>query len=461
MKLPTTTPAPTAEAKPNLELPEEQSRTFLADFLGQAPVETEKKAAAAPAPEPNPEPEPEAKQPEPKKKGKKSDEPPAPAAPTAEEIAASVGRAVAREMRQNQPEPEKKPVIVVEDDVPATEHRLQSNLETLAKLYPEEYGQIHVQRKQFVDRLRSYEKQWLADHPGETFDPNSEEHNDFYETDPMKSVSNEHLAEAIAERRIAEKTRELEQKIERTEQVRRTEPVAATTGKQTAENIVKELAGDLDIKLTSNGSIDPTSYQAALEADPIKAPIIAGAAEAAHRLAAEVVKIYNGAVTPDPEKNPQHRSLLEFGASMERRMAQLKPSEWSDPKGRALEDFVPSDTYWNRMTPAQRRNHWTFDQDDMVALIAADIRNDAKRAISAEEERVNTIIAKRSGGVASATKSSAQSGRETQQNTNTATIKPTSPSGRGEPNMAGVKGGRPDMVKNSEESWLKSFLGKT
>jgi len=471
MSKPTTTPP---EAKPKF-LDEELSRTLLSEFLDGAPDKKEpegnKPAGDPPAADPAPEPKEEVPpapaadpalepKPEPMKKKAKASkvEKPGPVAPpTAEEIGTSVAKAVAREMRQNQqPAPEVKPVIVVEDDLPPAERRLQNNLAALAKLYPDEYGTVHTDRKNFVDRLRTYEQEWIKNNPGEQFDPNSEEHNEFYSTDPMQKVSSEHLAEAIAEQRVEEKAHEIEQRIQQSERVRQTEPVAASVAAEAASGIVKELGGDLAIKVNPDGRIDHASYQAALEADPIKAPIIAGAAQAAAQLSAEVVKIYSGAVKPDPDANPQHRSLLQFGADMERKMATLKPAQWDDPKGRALEDFLPSRQYWS-LPAAQRHNHWTFDQDDMVNLVQADIRNDARNSMESEEKRVNTIISKRSGGVPTAT-SKAQPGNSPQrENQPTAPSKPTSPSGRGQPNLAGPTGGKPGGNKTVEDSWIAGF----
>ena len=268
-----------------------------------------------------------------------------------------------------------------------------------------------------------------------------------------------HLAEAIAEQRVSAKAKELEQRIEQSERARTVLPLAESAGAAAAISIVKELAPDLAIQIGAGGKIDPDSYSAAVEADPVKAPIVAGAIQAAHQITSEIVKIYTGAVKPDPDRNPQHASLLQFGAEMERRMKSVKPSEWSDPKGRAVEDFLPSREYWT-LPPAQRRNHWTFDQDDMVALAQADIRNDARQAISAEENRVNAIIAKRNGGSAPAKKPAVSQPQQPARSADPAPSKPVSPSGRGEPNLAGVTGANATGKKSSEDAWLSEFIGK-
>jgi len=471
MSKPTTTPP---EAKPKF-LDEELSRTLLSEFLDGAPDKKEpegnKPAGDPPAADPAPEPKEEVPpapaadpalepKPEPvKKKAKapKVEKPEPIAPPTAEEIGTSVAKAVAREMRQNQqPAPEVKPVIVVEDDLPPAERRLQNNLAALAKLYPDEYGTVHTERKKFVDRLRTYEQEWIKNNPGEQFNPDAEEHNEFYSTDPMQKVSSEHLAEAIAEQLMAEKAREIEQRIQQSERARQTEPVAASVAADAANGIVKELGGDLAIKINPNGQIDHASYQAALEADPLRAPIIADAAERAAKISSEVVRIYSGAVSLDPGKNPEHLAIVKFGSLMERKMAALKPDQWNDPKGRSLEDFLPSDKFWS-LTPAQRRIHWTFDQEDMVNMVRGDIEKDTKNIISAEEGRVSTIIAKRNGGVPTATPKAQPGNAPQRENQPAAPSKPTSPSGRGQPNLAGPTGGKPGGNKTVEDSWIAGF----
>ena len=101
-----------------------------------------------------------------------------------------------------------------------------------------------------------------------------------------------------------------------------------------------------------------------------------------------------------------------------------------------------------------------IDQDDMVALAQADIRNDARQAISAEENRVNAIIAKRNGGSAPAKKPAVSQPQQPARSADPAPSKPVSPSGRGEPNLAGVTGANATGKKSSEDAWLSEFIGK-
>lgn len=476
-------------SKKVLEVDAESSRKFLTDFLGQPPVEPKPRDGAKPTeepkeqPEPTPEPTPEPK-PEPRKerpkpepeakkpavKAKKAEPKPEPT-PTPEpeepedrldvaQLVDQTARAVAREVRGAQRE-EKPEYRIVEPEIPAEERKLQSHLAELEKLYPDTYGKIATQRKKFVEKLRSYEKKWLGEHPGEDFDPDAEEHNDFYANDPLQNVSQEHLAEAIAEVRVRERVAQLESKVEASERRREVEPRAAGEAARVARSVVEAIDKDAFGSLVKpDGTIDAAAAQAAEEADPIRAPIVVHAAREAARMSGEMVKLYSGVVTPDPRNNDLHRQLLNFGQEVERRMLAAKPSQWRDPRGRAHAAFLPSDEYWS-LPEAQRRKHWTFDAEDMAGFVAQEVQNDAKVMIDREEKRFQTAAQKRGLGVGAGGKKPAEKNGADEHEPDESEEKPSSPSGRGAPNMAGPKGGTVAAKESHQKSWLDSFLGKT
>jgi len=478
-------------SKATIPVDAESSRRFLTDFLGQPPVEPKPRSEAAPTeepkeqpepiPEPKPEPKPERKEPkgrpEPKvsevqkpvkKPSPKAKEPAPTPTPEPEEeeprldvaqLVDQTARAVAREVRGSQLE-EKPEYRVVEPEIPAEERKLQAHLVELEKLYPENYGKIATQRKKFVEKLRTYEKKWLDEHPGEDFNPDAEEHNDFYESDPLQNVSQEHLAEAIAEVRVQERVAQLESKVEASERRREVEPRAAGEAARVARSVVEAIDGDAFGSLVkADGTIDTAAAQKAEEADPIRAPIVVHAAREAARMSGEMVKLYSGVVQPDPRNNNLHRQLLNFGQEVERRMLAAKPSHWKDPRGRAHSAFLPSDEYWN-LPESQRRKYWTFDAEDMAGFVAQEVQNDAKVMIDREEKRFQTVAQKRGLGVPAGGKKPAEKTGESEPEPEKSEEKPSSPSGRGAPNMAGPKGGTVTVKESSQKGWLDSFLGK-
>lgn len=472
----------------------EVSRKFLTDFLGQPPVEpkprdgAEQPAEETPAEETideevqkKPEPKAEAAKPEPKQEPK-TKEPAAEKkaktkakvvepAPTPEpdesepeprldvnELVDRTARAVAREVRREEPKPEYR---IVEPEIPAEERKLQSHLAELEKLYPENYGKVAEQRKKFVSKLRTYEEKWLADHPGEEFNPDAEEHNDFYASDPLNNVSQEHLAEAIAEVRVRERMAQLEGRIEASERRREVEPKAAGEAARVARSVVEAIDKDVFGSLVkADGTIDRAAAEAAEESDPIRAPIVVHAAREAARMSGEMVKLYNGVVKADPDSNPLHSQLLNFGQEVERRMLSAKPSQWKDPRGRSHSAFLPSDEYW-QLSDMERRKYWTFDADDMAGFIAQEIQNDAKTMIEREEKRFTSAAQKRGMGVAAGGKKPADENGENGHEGDDSEEKPASPSGRGAPNMAGPKGGSVKTKESAQKVWLEEFLGKT
>ena len=485
-------------SKPALDVSTEKSRQFLTDFLGQPPVEPKPRDAGAAEPNPDPQAESAPEQPQPSKpketaakapaaprvtddsqekpkaaapaKKPKASKP-APVEPEEEpaevaepinvgEIVERTARAVAREVgaaRQPQTTPEYR---IVEPEIPASERKLQTHLAELEKLYPESYGKIAAQRKGFVEKLRTYEKKWLEEHPGEDFNPDSEEHNAFYASDPMNNVSQEHLAEAITEVRVREYVAQLEAKVEASERRREVEPKAAAEAARAARSVVKAIdGGSFGTLVQPDGTLDEAAVKTAEEADPIRAPIVAHAVREVSRMSSEMHKLYSGTVRVDIEGNPLHRQLVNFGQEVERRMLAAKPSQWKDPRGRQHSKFVTSDEYW-RMSPADQKHHWTFDAEDMVGFVVQEIGADATKMIEREENRFQLAAQKRGLGVKAGSKTNAGTAADSEENNEPADEKPTSPSGRGAPNMAGPKGGTVTAKESAQKSWLDGFLGK-
>lgn len=459
----------------------EQSRKFLTEFLSISPEVMEKNRAKTDKPKPTEAPEekavepekpeekasepaPEAK-PEKKVKAKKAEKPVEPEPEPEPDATIDVGdlvdrtaRAVAREVRRDEPKaktPEKEP----ESDVPQTELRLQSHLEELEKLYPDEYRGVKELRRKFVGKLREYQDRWAKEHPGEEFNPDAEEHNEFYSADPMNEVSQEHLAEAIAETKVRGRMAEIEGRIQASEKQREVEPLANREGAKSARAVADFIDKEgFKSLLNSDGSLNQAEAEKLQESDPIKAPIVLHAVDQAAKMSAEMVKLYTGVTAPN-QGNPLHSKLLAFGNQVEQNMLRMKPSEWKDPRGRRHADFLPSNEYWE-LSASERRHHWTFDEADMTAAITKQVAADAKSLIEAEEKRFQEVAKKRGFGVSSEQKQAATENDKGEETPEEQVEKPTSPSGRGAPNMAGPKGGTLTGPEKHQNNWLRGFLGK-
>lgn len=417
-------------------------------------------------------PEPEAKKEEPKAEPEKK-EPvkPAPEAKVEEQpkkpafdqeqlsesIVKGVREGVREAVRQDRKAEEPK-----EAPLPPVELKRMERLSVLEQLYPDDYKDISQQRESFLKAQRAYETQWLKENPGEEFDPNASDHEEFFEKDPINKVDAEHMAEAIAEHRMSAERKSFDAKLEAVATRAEVNPAAAREGTRVASTVVNGILGKAgNGLLNADGSINAERMEALQAEDPVRAPVLAHAAQAAQKLGTEVVKLFRGAVKSDVERNPLHRQIVEFGKGVEDRMLKLSPDQWEgqDQRNRKHEDFVPSAKF-HRMSKAEQSKHWTFDERDFVELMSMDLQNDAKKVIEEEENRIITLAKRRGYEVASSPKTPVAAPSKEKSSLITHEQKPVSPSSALQPKMAGVKGATPAESQTLLQAWGKAWLGK-
>jgi len=418
-------PAPTPEAK-------------------KEPVKEPEKAAAEEPAKPKPAPEPERKP-----------------AINQEELSESIVKGVREGVREAVRQ-ERKAEEPKEAPLPPVELKRMERLAVLEQLYPEDYKDIAQQRENFLKAQRKYEESWIKENPGEDFDPNAADHEEFFEKDPINKVDAEHMAEAIAEHRLKDERKAFDAKLEAVATRAEVNPAAAREGARVASSVVSGILGKAGSGLVnSDGSINQERFEALQAEDPVRAPVLAHAAQAAQKLGTEVVKLFRGAVKPDTERNPLHRQIVEFGKGVEERMLQLSPEQWEgqDQRNRKHEDFVPSAKF-HRMSKADQSKHWTFDENDFVELMSLDLQNDAKKVIDEEENRIITLAKRRGYEVASSPKVPVAAPAKQQSPLITHEAKPVSPSSALQPKMAGVKGAPPAESQTLLQAWGKAWLGK-
>ena len=426
----------TPEAAPKPEAKKEEPK-----------VEAKEPAAKEPKPEPKPTPKPE------------------PKAISQDELSESIVKGVregVREAVRQERQVEAVKETPKESPLPPVEQKRMERLAVLEELYPEDYKDISQQRDNFLKAQRKYEEQWLKEHPGEEFDPNAFEHEEFFEKDPLNKVDAEHMAEAIAEHRLSAERKAFDAKLEAVATRAEVNPAAAREGARVASSVVNGILGKAgNGLLNADGSINQERLEALQAEDPVRAPVLVHAAQAAQKLGTEVVKLFRGAVKPDVERNPLHRQIVEFGKGVEERMMKLSPEQWEgqDQRNRKHEDFVPSAKF-HRMSKAEQAKHWTFDEHDFVELMTMDLQNDAKKVIEEEENRIITLAKRRGYEVTSSPKVPVAAPVKEKSPLITREEKPVSPSSALQPKMAGVKGAPPAESQTLLQAWGKAWLGK-
>lgn len=378
-----------------------------------------------------------------------------------ERIAKAVGREVSKALLARETDAT-KPSAAPEQasevpKLPELELERQSNLSALEQVFPETYKGIREERAKFLEKQLKHEKDWLAAHPGEDFDPDAPEHDEFFASDPITRVPADHLAKAIARNEIMAERIWNDKRMQTQLVVNRAEQEAVLRAGAMAEAI----GGKATVGLVNkDGTVNAAVLAKFTESNPVEAPVVAQAVTATAKLGAEISKLFNGVVVADVENNPVHRQLAAFGAGVEARMQELNPKDWDDARGRKHEHFLSSREFY-ALPPAKRSSHWTFDEQDMVELMTLDVREDAKKIISEKEKAFESEAKRRGWSPATATKAPVQAVNGQAVSPMPAASEPASPSSSAPPRMAGAKGSAANDAQNRIDAiWGKMWGSK-
>lgn len=272
-----------------------------------------------------------------------------------------------------------------------------------------------------------YIAQWKKENPGKEFDPESDEHEDFYRTNAPDYDENDFEAarEAVIERRAVEKAKKA---------------MEPTIEKQRRAQIEKEVAPKLDqasfsLIAGSLGAIDEDLIKVAQEkgddgleeVNPLAAQVVGEVVPQYEALAHEAVKLFSGVVKVNPEKPAAaHRQLDSIALKLNDaigRIAEQDPSQAVKPviRGGRVVGYKQFATYadWQQMSEEERQIHWIVGEDEVLAHISALAANEVK----SRYQRVVTAAEKALG--AKTRQSAPEKKEEKKQETSTPSATPT------------------------------------
>jgi len=421
-------PKPAEPAEPKAETPKVAE-----------PKAAEPKAPEAKAAEPKVE---EPKAPEPKISRKKKEPEPIDYEKLASTTAEAATRAAVEAVKQ-QPKPEP---AVEEVTLPASEQRRVNYLKRLEQLYPDKYADVASRYEKSYKEIEKYQRKWEQANPGETFDPEAQEHTAFFEKNAV-DWEDEDYAEAVAEEKSEAVRRQTVAEYE--ERERRKE--AAPRAQEKARSVTKDLVQELDPAFKDLDPFAPDADAKAEDLDPVKGPVIVNAARFAEQFVKTSNRLFDG-VDKFDAANPLHKQISDFASQKEQAIMALPRDQQLDNQGRT---FVPADRYYS-LPPKERARTWTLSADDVAFLARQEIAEDAKKAIAREEARAAKLRQK--WGVAGG-KSPEAPAAKAQVSPTPEPAKPVSPTGGTDPKMAGVKG---DPGSESTQRWnafKNSLLG--
>lgn len=283
---------------------------------------------------------------------------------------------------------------------------IQKQLDVFKELESrEEYKGI---TKQVVDFKKKggvedqYIRQWKKANPGKPYDPEDDDHTEFYEendpTTKFESLADdlEAAKEALIERRVEQRVESrLKPKIdEQRDEIRRKElePQIAQTRDSAIFSAVEAISPDLAKTLREKGGEavgeeDPLAFQVVEDVAPKYLPVI----EEAARLFSGVSTVAKGG--PNQEQSRVIESLNELNDYIAAQDQSVRVRALQTNRGTVYQRFIPFGEF-HQLPPEQQAKAWTVTGDDVIAWIQAKQNNEIK----ARYDRLTTAASKRFGG---------------------------------------------------------------
>lgn len=353
----------------------------------------------------------------------------APAAPDAVSIATAAATAAVKAVTA-QPSPKTATPAVEGESLKDEDRHEYEVAKYLGSINPKYKGAEKVVLEH-VRKAEAYAERWEKENQGKTFDPDDDEHNEFYAAlekpwsdHEFRMAENEIAAERVASRKEKGSQAKIEELTQGTARME-LKPVVV----QTFNNVAAELAKAVG----AFEKISKSSFDKFMDEDPITAEAIARNLQPMQALVETIIEIDDpkGRIPLD-QSNPNHVAWLNLLAEKEQQYAGVK-----DDSGKL---FATRSEY-HSLTPSERRGRFYLTADHLVAELVADATETVKSEVENEKKRQEKIA--RSMGFVKATKDTPGASdtvvtngtSEIKDGTATPPSKPVSPSDNGSPRI--------------------------
>lgn len=287
-----------------------------------------------------------------------------------------------------------------ESTIPESVKKLRPVYEELHKANPDKYpADLTHRMARFIQAEQERADKWEAEHEGETYDSEADEHADWYEKNQPKIDQDDAIdaraslkANEIIEKRIAPRQAEAEAKIER----QQLDPQLRVAAKSLGVDIIK--AVDPEFK---DGGDPMVAYTALTERDPIAAEAAMVVDNAFSRMVYEAGLLWNGVQQFDP-KSPVHNHAMRVLEEFEGALSQAPRAEIR--KGN--KDWIPVAQY-AQLNEQQRAMFYTTEYSDLVDYVRMHAAPQAAKSYYENKSAKSREIVEKLAGKYGYTKSSA------------------------------------------------------
>lgn len=234
-----------------------------------------------------------------------------------------------------------------------------------------------------IKKSEDYAARWEAANPGKLFDPDDDDHNDFYNslTKPwsdrdFRDAEIEMKAEQIVERRLKGSQAKLDKLEQDSARIELT-PAVEKTFQSAAAYLARSVGEDVHEKITKHG------FSKLEEEDPITAQVLAETLGPLQPIIETIIQIDDarGRFTWD-SKNPLHQKWNEILIDGEAKCTGMKDDQ---------DRLFCTRANYAQMNSVQRQKHWYLTQDHLVAGVVDYAAKTAASIIKTEKERQKKI----------------------------------------------------------------------
>lgn len=325
------------------------------------PRKEDKPAAAAATPETPPAGEAKDKKPKPRKREPEID-------PL--EIARATGQEIGREMAKasqiaNVPRGT-TPDTPTEVELPEEFKPDVGVFEEMARLDPKRYGNIKKELARYASAETEYIAKWEEEHPGETFDGDSNEHDGFYakirpsyEQNDFKAAERSLLKKEVINETAQEMRQREADSEKRRERAAQIQPEVDHTMVGTLGEMIREVDPD-----NAELAKDWASMQKMDEANPMLSDVMVAVHNETKPVVTAAMRLFRSVEAPDP-KNPVHLRLFNLIENAEQQLSRLPIKDRYDDDGR----LFATQAEYAAMSPAEQAHHWYVGEKETLALI--------------------------------------------------------------------------------------------
>ena len=259
--------------------------------------------------------------------------------------------------------------------------------EEMAKEKGDEYSNLPAQFKSFVAKEAKYKAAWEKKNPGETFNPEAEDHEEFYSENEPNFEQDDYI-DARAELKASELYERKQKAFEEKQSKREREAQF--------EKVAKEAVSDVGDALATALKGDKTDLKALESEDPVQAKYIKEAQGDLETLVEELFKVFTPEKNSKPfdNDNKVHGVLYGQLQNYEDGLLQMEPQEtmMGNKRFTTIERFA-------KMSPEQQSRHWSvFLEPKLVKdYLIQDFSKMVKEKISTDEQLWSSRVSKNGG----------------------------------------------------------------